>query len=144
MLDSGIYNKGSFDVTAILSDFLAKEMPKDAGGVVTFLGVARNIGMDERAVERVEMESYEDHANRVIRNICAEVLQKHLISVLKIYHFVGEFNIGEAMVFVIAVGRHRQETFAAIQEAIERYKTEPALFKKEVYVDGSQEWISHA
>lgn len=144
MLDSGVYRKGSFDITDILSDFLAKEMPKDAGGVVTFLGVARNIGIEERTVERVAMESYEDHANRVIRDICVEIIQKHQISVLKIYHFVGEFNIGEAMVFVIAVGRHRQETFAAIQEAIERYKTEPALFKKEVYADGSQEWISHA
>ena len=63
---------------------------------------------------------------------------------LFLYHFIGEFAIGEPIVFVIAGGRHRDETIKAVQEVIIRYKKEPALWKKEVYIDGTHEWLSGA
>jgi molybdopterin synthase catalytic subunit len=48
------------------------------------------------------------------------------------------------VVFVLVAGVNRKEVFPALQEAVERYKREPALWKREVYVDGTQEWIAHA
>ena len=65
------------------------------------------------------------------------------MSFVRIYHLMGEFMVGEPLVFVVVGGRTRRNVFSALQEAVERYKREPALFKKEVYVDGSHEWISH-
>ena len=43
---------------------------------------------------------------------------------------------------VAVAGRSRKEVYPALREAVERYKHEPALFKKEVYVDGTYSWIT--
>lgn len=60
---------------------------------------------------------------------------------MSIYHLIGEFQIGEPIVLVAVGGPRRENVFSAMKESVKRYKTEPALFKKEVYIDGSHEWV---
>jgi molybdopterin synthase catalytic subunit len=48
------------------------------------------------------------------------------------------------VVVAAAAGTGRDETFAGLRKAVERYKREPALFKKEVYVDGTEAWLEGA
>ena len=88
------------------------------------------------------MESYEEHANRTINQICKEVNKKFKTNFVTICHFIGEFETGEPIVFAAVGGKHRKESFLALEEAVERYKKEPALFKKEVYLDGTQKWMN--
>jgi len=143
MLESGIYEKGSIDVTALMQELLNKSVSGDVGAITTFIGVTKRAGLDGKMILKLEIESYEDHANEVIKKICMDIQNKYDLSFVKIYHLVGEFLAGEPLVFVAIGGRSRETTFAALHEAVERYKKEPALFKKEVYVDGSYSWISH-
>ena len=142
MLESGIYSKGSLNILLIFKE-ISSTLPEDVGAVATFLGVTKGVGVGDRRVNRLEMESYEEHANEIIRRICEEVRVKYKLSFVKIYHLVGEFKVGEPIVFVVVAGRSRDGVFSALREAVERYKTEPALFKKEVYIDGTHAWISH-
>lgn len=143
MQDSGIFPKSEFDLVEVFKGIM-ETLDKDVGAVLTFLGVARNTGLKGK-VSKVEMESYERHANKVLKQICHEVEQKYEdVRFVRIFHFVGEFDVGDAMVMAIAGSAHRDQAFKALREAVERYKTEPALFKKEVYLDGSHTWVSHA
>jgi len=144
MLESGVYEKGRVDVSILVKKFMEEEKPEDIGAMATFLGVTRRRGLEGREVDRVEIQSYEEHANRVIRKICREVEEKYGVSKVLIYHLTGEFKVGEPLVLVVVAGKMRSQVFPALEEAVRRYKTEPALWKREVYVDGTSRWISHA
>ncbi len=50
---------------------------------------------------------------------------------VQIHHLIGEFDVGEDLVYVIVAGIHRHNIFSILQEAIERYKKETPIFKKE-------------
>ncbi|MGQ9718382.1 MAG: molybdenum cofactor biosynthesis protein MoaE [Nitrososphaerales archaeon] len=140
MLEPGVYDKGEVKLPSVMSDLLSN-LPIDAGAVMAFIGVAREIGEGDKKVIRVEIEAYDEHANRAIRKICDEVREKYKLSLARIYHLKGSFKIGEPMVFVVVAGRSRRQAYPALKEAIERYKKEPAMWKKEVYIDESWAWI---
>ena len=144
MKQSGIYKKNELNLLQIFEEILTKNKNKKIGAILSFLGITREIGKEDKKVSKIEMQSYQIHANNVIKQICDEVKEKYSIELLYLYHFIGEFAIGEPIVFVISGGRHRDETIKAIQEVIIRYKKEPALWKKEVYIDGTHEWLSGA
>ncbi len=144
MLESGIYDKDRVDVVSVLKEMLEAKQPEDVGAVLTFMGVTRRSGLDDKEVDMIEMESYEEHANKTIQRICREIEEKYGVSSVWIYHMVGKFKVGEPLVFVAVTGKSRRQAIPALEEAIQRYKTEPALRKKEIYTDGTNQWISHA
>lgn len=88
------------------------------------------------------IESYEKHATSVLQNICTEVQKKYSLNNILIVHGTGEFTAGEPVVLVLVASPRRTQGFEALGNAVERYKKEPALFKKEIYEDGSSAWIS--
>lgn len=144
MLESGVYDKGAFDIPSLVKQLLSGGLPSEAGALATFTGITKLVGKGSKTVSKLEMQSYEEHANRVLRQIAQEVQAKYGVTFVGIYHFVGEFDVAEPVVFVAVAGVSRTEVFPALQEAVERYKREPALWKKEVYTDGTHEWIAHA
>lgn len=141
MRKSGVYEKRHIDLLGELSTALEAKLSGKVGAVMVFLGVAREEGESSKKVAKLVMESYEEHANKAIARICSEVKKKFKVSFVLIYHLLGEFRTGEPVVLVIVGGARREGVFSAIGEAVRRYKTEPALFKKEVYIDGTHEWI---
>jgi molybdopterin synthase catalytic subunit len=44
---------------------------------------------------------------------------------------LGEFTVGEDLVYVLVAGSHRQNIFPVLEEAVERYKNQAPIFKKE-------------
>ena len=50
---------------------------------------------------------------------------------VQIHHLLGEFSPGEDLVYVLVAGSHRQNIFPVLEQAVERYKTEAPIFKKE-------------
>ncbi len=67
-----------------------------------------------------------------MEKICKDLkkTKKGIIDV-QIHHFTGEFEIGEDLVYVLVAGGHRENVFPVLQEAVERYKKEAPIFKKE-------------
>ena len=110
---------------------------------MSFLGVARLESADgSKKIESLVIESYEKHANSVLQKICVEVQKKYSLIDILIVHGLGQFKAGEPVVLVLVASSRRKQGFDALRDAVERYKKEPALFKKEVYSDGSTSWIS--
>lgn len=138
---TGVFPKNTVDFSKLYSDFISS-LRENTGSAATFLGVARRESARKgRSVKALVMESYELHANKVLGKICIEVKKKYALNDIVIVHALGSFKPGEPVVFVAVSSPRRERSFHALHEAVERYKKEPALFKKEVYLDGTSSWI---
>ena len=141
-LSSGVYPKSQLDFSLIYKVFV-QNLGKNTGSVLSFLGVARLESADgTKKTRSLFIESYERHANSVLQKISKEVLEKYSLSNILIVHGLGKFSAGEPVVMVLVASPRRKQGFDALRDAVERYKKEPALFKKEIYKDGSSSWIS--
>jgi molybdopterin synthase catalytic subunit len=122
------------------------ELFQKAGAIALFIGVARGETMKGEKVQKLTLEAYEEKANEVLKSICEDLNKKPGIVDVQIHHLLGEFNAGEDMVYVSVAGSHRTDVFPVLQEAVERYKKEAPVFKKERIIskDGSvtEYWVS--
>jgi len=142
----GIHKKGAFSLSELLQSVKERADFHIAGAIATFVGVVRGVTVDSENVECLELEAYEEQANKVLGDICADLKKRNGIVDVQIHHFIGEFNVGEDLVYVIIAGAHRENVFGVLHEAVERYKNETPVFKKEHIVDetGAKEayWVS--
>lgn len=111
----------------------AKKQPnfKKAGAITLFIGVVREEATKGEKVEKLQLEAYEEKANQTLAEICDDLRKKPGITDVQIHHMLGEFSPGEDLVYVMVAGSHRQNIFPILQEAVERYKNEAPIFKKE-------------
>jgi molybdopterin synthase catalytic subunit len=64
---------------------------------------------------------------------------------VQIHHLTGDFNVGDDLVYVAVAGSHREQVFPVLREAVERYKNEAPIFKKEHVINEagrSEYWVS--
>jgi len=100
-----------------------------------FIGVVRGETTQGESVKRLQLEAYDEKANEVLDKICRELQSKKGVFDVQIHHFTGDFELGEDLVYVLVAGGHRQNVFPILQEAVERYKKEAPIFKKEYVKD---------
>lgn len=96
-----------------------------------FIGVVRGETLQGEKVQKLMLEAYEERANEVLAKICSDLRKKPGIVDVQIHHLLGEFSVGEDLVYVLVAGSHRQDVFPILEEAVERYKREAPIFKKE-------------
>jgi len=141
-----IHKKDSFTFAVALENL--RRYPKfcEAGAVACFIGVVRNRTPKGEKVVKLEIEAYEDKADESLEEICQQLKKREGIIDVQIHHFTGEFKPGEELVYVLVTGEHRQEVFQTLREAVERYKKEVPIFKKEyVLTDNGEKksyWVS--
>jgi len=138
----GIDRKGMVSLQDLLN--LARSNPEveKGGAIATFTGIVRGYTHDGREVQKLEIEAYEEEANRALARISEELCSRSGVIDVLIHHLVGEFYVGEDLVYVVVVGKSRKDVFQALEEAVERYKKEAAVWKKEYLKDGTSSWIS--
>ena len=127
----GIHKKGEFSLSELLRSIKEKADFHKAGALAVFVGVVRSETFGGEDVERLELEAYEEEANRILGGICEELKKREGVVDVQIHHFVGEFGVGEDLVYVVIAGAHRENVFGVLREAVERYKHEAPVFKKE-------------
>ena len=112
-----------------------RDFPK-VGAIALFVGVARGNTLKDEKVEKLELEAYEEKADEVLRKICGDLKKNLGIVDVQIHHLLGEFEVGEDLVYVMVAGSHRKQVFPVLEEAVERYKKEAPIFKKELITTG--------
>jgi len=137
---SGIYEKDQISLSSILLSLRNNPKINDTGSILTFTGVVRNTSQDGRLIISLEIDAYEELANKSINKICKEIKEIPGIIDVIIIHFKGKFDINDELVHVLVASSHREEGFKALRLAVERYKKEIAVWKKEVFLDGNSEW----
>ena len=143
---AGVHEKEKFSVADLLSSIKKGGNYEKAGAIALFIGVARGETLTGEKVQKLKLEAYEEKANEVLARICDDLVKKPGIVDVQIHHLLGEFDVGEDLVYVLVAGSHRTDVFPVLQEAVERYKNEAPVFKKEQIIDAkgaaTEYWVS--
>jgi len=139
----GVHEKGTITLSDIIQNVKSKPDFQKAGAIALFIGVVRGETLKEEKVQKLELEAYEEKANEVLAKICDDLKKKHGIVDVQIHHLTGEFDVGEDLVYVLVAGAHRRNIFPILEEAVERYKKEVPIFKKEHIIDKKGKKSAH-
>jgi len=123
------------DLTALIADVLSS----GRGGIACFLGTVRDHHQG-RSVRRLEYAAYAPMVEAECARIVEETERRWPVTVA-LRHRVGRLEIGDSAVAIAVAGAHRDEAFAACRHLIEEVKRRVPIWKREVYVDGTEEWI---
>ena len=138
---SGIYNKGEIDLEKIIKSIKANPNIKKAGSIYTFTGIVRDTSINGKPVISMKIDAYDELANKSITKICEKLKQENGIIDIKLVHLKGDFDLSEDLVYVVVASAHRKEGFDVISKAVDMYKKEIAVWKREDFKDGTSEWV---
>jgi molybdopterin synthase catalytic subunit len=136
---AGVHEKGTISLMDIISGVRSKASFHETGAIAIFVGVVRGETLEGQKVQKLRLEAYEEKADEVLQEICDDLGRTPGILDVQIHHLLGEFTVGEDLVYVLVAGSHRNEVFSVLQEAVERYKEEAPIFKKEYIVSSKGE-----
>lgn len=108
-----------------------------AGAVVSFTGVVRG---ESGAVDYLYLDWYPGMTEASLREIAEAAAQRFDITALSVLHRCGKVMAGEVIVFVASASAHRRAAFEAADYAMDRLKSEAALWKREAGRDG-EHWV---
>jgi molybdopterin synthase catalytic subunit len=111
-----------------------------AGAVVSFAGVVRDHD-GGRGVTSIEYEGHPS-AQRILQQVAADVAARTDADALAVAHRVGPLQVGEAALVVAVSAAHRQEAFAAAALLVDEVKLHLPVWKRQVFADGSDEWVA--
>ena len=123
-----------------LGDVIRAVETGDAGAIVHFLGVVRN-NTEGREVSYLEYEAYPPMAEKKMAEIAQEIHEKWGLDRVAMIHRAGRLEIGEVSVAVAVASPHRKDAFEACHYAMNRLKQIVPIWKREVWVDGEEEWV---
>lgn len=111
-----------------------------AGAVVTFVGAVRDNDRG-RPVTAIEYSGHPTTA-RVLAEVVAEVTSRSRVEVVAVSHRLGPLQVGEAAIVVAVAGVHRAEAFEAASLLVEEVKHRLPVWKRQVFPDGTDEWVA--
>jgi molybdopterin synthase catalytic subunit len=113
-----------------------------AGAVVSFAGVVR----DHDHGRTVTLLEYEAHpsAEDVLREVAAEIAADPAVYAVAVSHRVGPLAVGDVALAAAVATAHRAEAFAACARLIDEVKSRIPVWKRQVFSDGTDEWVNCA
>jgi molybdopterin synthase catalytic subunit len=143
---AGVHERGSINVNDVIENIKQQKDFSRTGAIGLFIGVVREETLESGVkVEKLTLEAYVEKADEVLGDICDDLACRPGIVDVQIHHLTGEFNVGDDLVYVAVAGSHREQVFPVLREAVERYKNEVPIFKKEHVVSEkgkSEYWVS--
>lgn len=137
----------SFSITVQTQDFdVGREYAgligenTSVGAVVFFVGRVRDMN-NARDVKSMSLEHYPGMTENVLRNILDEAKTRWELMAARIVHRVGEFSVGDQIVFVGVTSAHREHAFQSAEFLMDFLKTRAPFWKKEIVVDGAEHWV---
>jgi len=130
-----IHKKGVLKLTNIIQAIRKNKNYHKTGAIALFIGIVRGETKNKEKVKKLELEAYEERAKEVLESICKNLNKRQGIIDVQIHHLLGEFKVGEELVYVLVAGTHRSKVLPTLQEAVERYKKEVPIFKKEYVIN---------
>lgn len=111
----------------------------ESGAIDVFIGTTRN-NAGGRGVLSLMYEAYEPMALKIMSQLEDEARGRWTLHSVVIVHRLGVVDPAEASVCVAVSSAHRKEAFEACRFLIDRLKQDVPIWKKERFVDGSEEW----
>jgi len=143
MEEVGLHRKGEIDLQQIIDHLKTHPAYPDSGALACFVGVVRAdaIHNSDSKVTHLEYEAYADVALKRMEEIRADIKTHPGVVEVAIHHVIDSLSVGEPSIFVVVLGKHRQEVFPALSETVERVKKEVPIWKKE-FTSKEAYWVS--
>jgi len=111
-----------------------------SGAVVVFLGVVRDHSEGRDGVRGLTYEAYEAEAVARLTAVAADARRRWpVVERLALLHRVGDLELSEASVAVVASSPHRPEAFEAARFCIDTLKETVPIWKREHW-EGGSDW----
>ncbi len=134
-----IVQREDFDVGARLEELTA--CSPDAGAVVSFVGLVREITGEETPIRAMTLQHYPGMTEKMLRAVEDEAQRRWPLSASLIIHRYGELRPGDRIVLVGCASPHRRAAFDACGFLIDWLKTKAPFWKREETVDGMR-WVA--
>jgi molybdopterin synthase catalytic subunit len=113
-----------------------------AGGIAIFLGTTRaETSKEGTSLIALDYDAYAEMAQRQMEQLAAGARERWPVERLAILHRTGRVYVGEPSVVIGVSTGHRAQAFEACRWIIDTLKAEVAIWKKEVWEDGSMSWV---
>jgi molybdopterin synthase catalytic subunit len=111
-----------------------------AGARVVFCGVVRE---HDHGRSVVELE-YQGHptAESVLAGIAEEFAAEPEILAVAVSHRVGVLAVGDIALVAAVSTAHRQAAFSACARLVDEVKSRLPIWKRQVFADGTDEWVN--
>jgi molybdopterin synthase catalytic subunit len=126
----------------LLADHVAAVDDAAAGATVSFSGVVRDHD-GGRSVTELEYHGHPTAA-AVVSEVAAEIAARDGVVALAVSHRVGLLQIGDIALAAAVSAAHRREAFAACSDLVDEVKRRLPVWKRQVFTDGSDEWVGSA
>ena len=114
------------------------------GAVVSFTGVVRDHSDGRAGVTGLTYEAYEAEATRRLADVATETRRRWPeVGRLVLLHRVGDLELSEPSVVVVASAPHRAEAFEAARFCIDTLKETVPIWKREHW-EGGSDWATCA
>jgi|SRR5690348_8522204 len=114
-----------------------------AGGIAVFLGTTRAESNNQtRPLHALDYEAYADMVQPQLQDLARRARQQWPIVKLALLHRTGRVALAEPSVVIAVSTPHRQNAFDACRWLIDTLKSEAAIWKKEIWADGSSTWVA--
>jgi molybdopterin synthase catalytic subunit len=113
-----------------------------AGGIAVFLGTTRaERRADGADLVALDYDAYPEMAATQLRELAKAARARWPIVRLALLHRTGRVALGEPSVLVAVATPHRADAFEACRHLIDTLKAEAAIWKKEIWSDGTGTWV---
>ena len=111
-----------------------------AGAVVSFQGVVR----DHDQGRGVTLLEYEGHptAEAILREVATEIAADPDVYAVAVSHRIGSLAIGDVALVAAVSTAHRAAAFAACARLVDEVKARLPIWKRQVFTDGTDEWVN--
>ena len=127
------------DTPLDVAEVLAAVQDPAAGGVVSFTGLVRDHD-GGRGVTELEYEAHPG-AQEAMAAVAERIAEELPVHALAAVHRTGLLAVGDVAVVVAASASHRDQAFEAARRLIDDLKATVPIWKRQVFLDGEQEWV---
>lgn len=127
------------DSTIAVEEVLAAVEDAQAGGVVSFTGLVRQMD-GGREVTALEYSAHPGALAALIAVAEAVAVDVPVVALAAV-HRTGLLAVGDVAVVVAASAAHRGAAFEAARRLIDDLKATVPIWKRQVFVDGADEWV---
>lgn len=113
-----------------------------AGALIVFEGRVRNHD-GGRGVTGIEYSCHPSAAE-VVEGVAKEIMERHPKVSVAVVHRVGVLAIGDLAMVAAVSSPHRSASFEAIQDLVDTIKIKLPVWKRQVFTDGTDEWVGSA
>ena len=112
-----------------------------AGAGVLFVGVVRDHDHG-RPVTSLEYLAHPSAGDVLAATVRQTLLGHPAVLAVQAQHRTGPLRIGEPAFVVAVASAHRGAAFAACEDIVEQAKASVPIWKRQVFTDGTEEWVN--